>query len=64
MWMPVSLLARVARSLQRDCNGREEGGRRRSPVLAVLDAGQVPRAVLVGHRTQAFRCLMTAARHR
>jgi pimeloyl-ACP methyl ester carboxylesterase/predicted glycosyltransferase len=31
--------------------------------LAVLDAADVERAVLVGHCTQGWRCLKTAARH-
>lgn len=31
--------------------------------LTVLDAAQIERAVLVGHCTQGWRCLMTAARH-
>jgi pimeloyl-ACP methyl ester carboxylesterase/predicted glycosyltransferase len=32
-------------------------------MLAVLDAANTERAVLVGHCSQAFRCVMAAARH-
>jgi pimeloyl-ACP methyl ester carboxylesterase/predicted glycosyltransferase len=75
MWKAqVAYLARHHRVITADPLGNGRSDRCTDPaaythdaligdIIAVLDAEHVDKAVLVGHCTQALRCLMTAARH-
>jgi pimeloyl-ACP methyl ester carboxylesterase/predicted glycosyltransferase len=75
MWKAqVAYLARYHRVITADPLGNGRSDRCTDPAaythdaliadtLSVMDAADVEQAVLVGHCTQAWRCVMTAARH-